>query len=35
MRKPTRATLVGATMPAMMVTTIGKRIFVSWLTLPC
>ena len=33
-RKPTRATLAGATIPAMMVTTMGNRIFVSWLTLP-
>ena len=33
-RKPTSATLAGATSPAMMVTTMGNKILVSWLTLP-
>ena len=35
MRKPTRATLAGATSPAMTVTRMGNRILVSWVTLPC
>ena len=33
-KKPTSATLAGATMPAMIVTTMGNRILVSWETLP-
>ena len=33
-KKPTSATLAGATIPAITVTTTGNKILVSWLTLP-
>ena len=33
-KKPTSATLAGATRPATTVTTTGNRILVSWVTLP-